>query len=161
MGETEKAGMAPGSLPPGATSATHGAKKRHVLFGGVVDHEIRKGEVIISEFFNDAYSMSLDNGRWYPGLLTPTRAPSRRRRERRLDARRPNAWRAARFSTRTFQRARRHGARGDQDPGALPRVRGAKGDRLYRIGGQVLGAAVLPGVRRGRPGRRRPGRAGA
>ena len=64
----KKTGMAPGPRA-GATSATHGAKKRHVLFGGVVDHEIRKGEVIISEFFNDAYSMSLDNGRWYPVCL--------------------------------------------------------------------------------------------
>ena len=34
----------------GATSAVHPAKRRSVLFGGVVDHEIRKGEVIVSEF---------------------------------------------------------------------------------------------------------------
>jgi hypothetical protein len=40
-----------------------------VLFGGVVDHEVRKGEVIISEFFSDAYSMSLEDGRWFPVTL--------------------------------------------------------------------------------------------
>ena len=47
----------------------HAAKKRSVLFGGVVDHEIRKGEVIISEFFSDAYAMSLEGGRWFPVTL--------------------------------------------------------------------------------------------
>ena len=47
----------------------HPAKKRNVLFGGVVDHEIRKGEVIISEFFSDAYAMSLEGGRWFPVTL--------------------------------------------------------------------------------------------
>jgi len=35
----------------------------------VVDHEIRKGEVIISEFFSDAYTMSLEGGRWFPVTL--------------------------------------------------------------------------------------------
>jgi hypothetical protein len=30
---------------------------------------VRKGEVIISEFFSDSYSMSLDDGRWFPVTL--------------------------------------------------------------------------------------------
>ena len=47
----------------------HPAKRRSVLFGGVVDHEIRKGEVIVSEFFSDSYAMSLENGRWFPVTL--------------------------------------------------------------------------------------------
>ena len=64
----KKKGLAPGPRA-GATSATHLAKKRAVLFGGVVDHEVRKGEVIISEFFSDAYGMSLDDGRWFPVTL--------------------------------------------------------------------------------------------
>ena len=64
----KKKGLAPGPRA-GATSATHLAKKRAVLFGGVVDHEVRKGEVIISEFFSDAYCMSLENGRWFPVTL--------------------------------------------------------------------------------------------
>ena len=66
--KSKKKGLAPGPRA-GATSATHLAKKRAVLFGGVVDHEVRKGEVIISEFFSDAYSMSLDDGRWFPVTL--------------------------------------------------------------------------------------------
>ena len=64
----KKKGLAPGPRA-GATSAVHLAKKRAVLFGGVVDHEVRKGEVIISEFFSDAYSMSLEDGRWFPVTL--------------------------------------------------------------------------------------------
>jgi|TARA_B110000977_G_scaffold165700_1_gene213091 hypothetical protein len=64
----KKKGLAPGPRA-GAVSATHVAKKRSVLFGGVVDHEVRKGEVIISEFFSDSYSMSLDDGRWFPVTL--------------------------------------------------------------------------------------------
>ena len=64
----KKQGLAPGPRA-GATTAVQPAKKRAVLFGGVVDHEIRKGEVIISEFFSDAYAMSLDNGRWFPVTL--------------------------------------------------------------------------------------------
>jgi len=64
----KKKGLAPGPRA-GATSSVHLAKKRAVLFGGVVDHEVRKGEVIISEFFSDAYSMSLEDGRWFPVTL--------------------------------------------------------------------------------------------
>ena len=64
----KKQGLAPGPRA-GATSATHPAKRRSVLFGGVVDHEIRKGEVIVSEFFSDSYAMSLENGRWFPVTL--------------------------------------------------------------------------------------------
>ena len=64
----KKKGLAPGPRA-GATSATHVSKRRLVFFGGVVDHEVRKGEVIVSEFFSDSYSMRLEDNRWFPVTL--------------------------------------------------------------------------------------------
>ena len=139
--------MAPGPRA-GATSATHGAKKRHVLFGGVVDHEIRKGEVIISEFFNDAYSMSLD-GRWYPVCLYADKGSKPERRARRLDARRPSAWRAAKSSTRTSTCVTLRCARRSRSRRTTAGTR-CERRRTVPHRGAGLGAAVLPGVRRGR-----------
>lgn len=35
-------------------SAVH--KKQAVMFGGVTDHEKDRGEIIVSEFYNEAYT---------------------------------------------------------------------------------------------------------
>ena len=79
MGEMKRQGLAP-SARAGASSAVHALKKRLVLFGGVVDHEVKRGDVIVSEFFTDAYNMNLEAKKWFPVTLTAT---IRRRRTRR------------------------------------------------------------------------------
>ena len=64
----KRQGLAP-SARAGASSALHALKKRMVLFGGVVDHEIKRGDVIVSEFFTDAYNLNLDAKKWFPVTL--------------------------------------------------------------------------------------------
>jgi len=64
----KKLGLAP-SARAGAVSALHALKKRMVLFGGVVDHEIKRGDVIVSEFFTDAYNLNLEAKKWFPVTL--------------------------------------------------------------------------------------------
>lgn len=61
--KVKKAGFAPG---PRAGFSMAGHLKKAVLFGGVSDHEARGGEVLISEFYNEAYTFTYDNERWYP-----------------------------------------------------------------------------------------------
>jgi len=64
----KRQGLAP-SARAGASSAVHALKKRLVLFGGVVDHEVKRGDVIVSEFFTDSYNMNLEAKKWFPVTL--------------------------------------------------------------------------------------------
>ncbi|CAG9464016.1 unnamed protein product [Pedinophyceae sp. YPF-701] len=60
----KRAGMAPG---PRASFAMVPHKKRAVLFGGVSDQDAgREGELIVSEFYNEAYSFAFETQRWFP-----------------------------------------------------------------------------------------------
>lgn len=58
-----KQGMAP-SLRSSFAMVPH--ENAAVLFGGAADEEAKKGEVIVSNFFNDLYQLNLTQGRWYP-----------------------------------------------------------------------------------------------
>lgn len=58
-----KQGMAP-SLRSSFALVPH--KNSAVLFGGAADEEAKKGEVIVSNFFNDLYQLNLAQARWYP-----------------------------------------------------------------------------------------------
>ncbi|KAG5537106.1 hypothetical protein RHGRI_024521 [Rhododendron griersonianum] len=60
--KVKKIGMPPGPRA-GFSMCVH--KKRALLFGGVVDMEV-KGDVIMSLFLNELYGFQLDNRRWYP-----------------------------------------------------------------------------------------------
>ncbi|KAH9329594.1 hypothetical protein KI387_001702, partial [Taxus chinensis] len=60
--KVKKLGMPPGSRA-GFSMCVH--KKRALLFGGVVDMEV-KGDVLRSLFLNELYGFQLDNRRWYP-----------------------------------------------------------------------------------------------
>ncbi|KAH9776622.1 DUF4110 domain-containing protein [Citrus sinensis] len=60
--KVKKIGMPPGPRA-GFSMCVH--KKRALLFGGVVDMEM-KGDVIMSLFLNELYGFQLDNHRWYP-----------------------------------------------------------------------------------------------
>nr|XP_048330383.1 kelch domain-containing protein 4 isoform X2 [Ziziphus jujuba var. spinosa] len=60
--KVKKSGMPPGPRA-GFSMCVH--KRRAVLFGGVVDMEV-KGDVIMSLFLNELYGFQLDNNRWYP-----------------------------------------------------------------------------------------------
>lgn len=64
----KRQGLAP-SARAGASSAMHALKKRLVLFGGVVDHEVKRGDVIVSEFFTDAYNLNMEAKKWFPVTL--------------------------------------------------------------------------------------------
>jgi hypothetical protein len=48
-------------------------KKRAILFGGVVDTEVR--EVLQSTFINEMYAFQMDNRRWYPLELRKLKIP--------------------------------------------------------------------------------------
>ena len=58
-----KQGMAP-SLRSSFVMVQH--KARAFLFGGAADEEAKKGEAIVSNFFNDLYQLNLAQGRWFP-----------------------------------------------------------------------------------------------
>lgn len=60
--KVKKIGMPPGPRA-GFSMCVH--KKRALLFGGVVDMEV-KGDVMMSLFLNELYGLQLDNHRWYP-----------------------------------------------------------------------------------------------
>ncbi|KAG7954332.1 hypothetical protein I3843_11G011600 [Carya illinoinensis] len=60
--KVKKSGMPPGPRA-GFSMCVH--KRRALLFGGVVDMEI-KGDVIMSLFLNELYGFQLDSRRWYP-----------------------------------------------------------------------------------------------
>ncbi|XP_077253059.1 galactose oxidase/kelch repeat superfamily protein isoform X2 [Tasmannia lanceolata] len=60
--KVKKGGMPPGPRA-GFSMCVH--KKRALLFGGVVDMEV-KGDVLMSLFLNELYGFQLDNYRWYP-----------------------------------------------------------------------------------------------
>ncbi|XP_057861987.2 uncharacterized protein LOC131070450 isoform X2 [Cryptomeria japonica] len=60
--KVKKLGMPPGARA-GFSMCVH--KKRALLFGGVVDMEV-KGDVLRSLFLNELYGFQLDNHRWYP-----------------------------------------------------------------------------------------------
>ncbi|KAK9198181.1 hypothetical protein WN944_013364 [Citrus x changshan-huyou] len=59
--KAKKIGMPPGPRA-GFSMCVH--KKRALLFGGVVDMEM-KGDVIMSLFLNELYGFQLDNHRWF------------------------------------------------------------------------------------------------
>jgi hypothetical protein len=46
-------------------------KKQAVMFGGVTDHEKDRGEIIVSEFYNEAYTFQA-RARKSPGTYAPT-----------------------------------------------------------------------------------------
>lgn len=70
----KRQGIAPGPRS-GFCMATH--KTRAVLFGGCVDHDTKGGDVIVSEFYNEMYTMQFDTQRWYPlGLRGAAAAPN-------------------------------------------------------------------------------------
>jgi hypothetical protein len=62
-------------MPPGPRAGfsmcVH--KKRAILFGGVVDTEVR--EVLQSTFINEMYAFQMDNRRWYPLELRKLKIP--------------------------------------------------------------------------------------
>jgi hypothetical protein len=58
-----KQGMAP-SLRSSFGMVLH--KNNAILFGGATDEEAKKGEVVVSSFFNDLYQLNLLQGRWFP-----------------------------------------------------------------------------------------------
>jgi formylglycine-generating enzyme required for sulfatase activity len=58
-----KAGMAPSTR---ASFAMTLHKTKAVLFGGAADEEGKRGEVLVSNFFNDLYQLNLAQWRWYP-----------------------------------------------------------------------------------------------
>ncbi|KAI4326758.1 hypothetical protein MLD38_032037 [Melastoma candidum] len=60
--KVKKSGMPPGPRA-GFSMCVH--KKKALLFGGVVDMEL-KGDVLMSLFLNELYGFQLDNHRWYP-----------------------------------------------------------------------------------------------
>ncbi|XP_058093793.1 uncharacterized protein LOC131239899 isoform X3 [Magnolia sinica] len=60
--KVKKSGMPPGPRA-GFSMCVH--KKRALLFGGVVDMEV-KGDVLMSLFLNELYGFQLDCHRWYP-----------------------------------------------------------------------------------------------
>ncbi len=62
----KRAGIAPGPRA-GFAMAVH--RSRAVFFGGVVDHETKGGDVIVSEFYNELYSFAMDTRRWFPLTL--------------------------------------------------------------------------------------------
>jgi len=62
----KKAGFTP-SARAGFAMVTH--KGRAVLFGGVSDHESKKGEALVSEFHNDLFAFAFANRRWFPMAL--------------------------------------------------------------------------------------------
>ena len=64
----KRQGLAP-SARAGASSVMHALKKRLVLFGGVIDHEVKNGDVIVSEFFTDAYNLNMEAKKWFPVTL--------------------------------------------------------------------------------------------
>lgn len=64
----KRQGLAP-SARAGSSSAMHALKKRLVLFGGVVDHEVKNGDVIVSEFFTDTYNLNMEAKKWFPVTL--------------------------------------------------------------------------------------------
>ena len=66
--KVKKAGLAPRARA-GASSVVHLARKRLILFGGVVDHEIKKGDVIVSEFLQDAFTFNYNTEKWFPLTL--------------------------------------------------------------------------------------------
>ena len=59
----------------GSSIVTH--KKSAVVFGGVVDHEVEDGEVMLSEFFNDLHSFRMDTRRWFPMTVCPPGSKTR------------------------------------------------------------------------------------
>eukprot|EP01018_Ginkgo_biloba_P013717 Gb_28955 [translate_table: standard] len=76
--KVKKLGMPPGPRA-GFSLCVH--KKRAVLFGGVVDMEI-KGDVLRSLFLNELYGFQLDNRRWYPLELRKGKAAKDKSRGR-------------------------------------------------------------------------------
>jgi hypothetical protein len=66
--KVKKAGLTPRARA-GASSAVHVAKKRMLMFGGVVDHEIKKGDVIVSEFLQDTFTFNYSTEKWFPLTL--------------------------------------------------------------------------------------------
>ncbi|KAK9278334.1 hypothetical protein L1049_027899 [Liquidambar formosana] len=60
--KVKKSGMPPGPRA-GFSMCVH--KKRALLFGGVVDMEV-KDDVIMSLFLNELYGFQVDSRRWYP-----------------------------------------------------------------------------------------------
>jgi hypothetical protein len=61
-----KQGMAP-SVRSSFGMVLH--KNKAIMFGGAADEEAKKGEVLVSSFFNDLYQLNLLQGRWYPVAL--------------------------------------------------------------------------------------------
>ncbi|KAI3454963.1 hypothetical protein Pfo_011626 [Paulownia fortunei] len=68
--KVKKSGMPPGPRA-GFSMCVH--KKRALLFGGVVDMEM-KGDLMMSLFLNEIYGFQLDNHRWYPLELRKEKA---------------------------------------------------------------------------------------
>jgi hypothetical protein len=58
-----KQGLAP-SVRSSFSMVPH--KNRAFLFGGAADQEAKKGEVIVSQFFNDIYQLNVTQQRWFP-----------------------------------------------------------------------------------------------
>eukprot|EP00192_Tetraselmis_astigmatica_P005231 CAMPEP_0117671142 /NCGR_PEP_ID=MMETSP0804-20121206/13165_1 /TAXON_ID=1074897 /ORGANISM="Tetraselmis astigmatica, Strain CCMP880" /LENGTH=530 /DNA_ID=CAMNT_0005479561 /DNA_START=26 /DNA_END=1618 /DNA_ORIENTATION=+ len=64
--KVKKAGFTP-SARAGFSMVLH--KNRAVLFGGVSDHESKGGETLVSEFYNDMFTLNFANRRWFPLAL--------------------------------------------------------------------------------------------
>ena len=66
--KVKKAGIAPGPRA-GCTMVVQPAKDRAFFFGGVRDHETQGGELMVSEFFNEAFFFNFGRRRWFPVTL--------------------------------------------------------------------------------------------
>lgn len=57
------------SVCVGVLSVMYVLKKCLVLFGGVVDYEVKRGDVIVFEFFIDAYNLNMEVKKWFFVIL--------------------------------------------------------------------------------------------
>ena len=82
--KVKKAGIAP-SERSGFSMVAQPGKGRSFFFGGVKDHEVKDGESMMSEFFNEAYFFVHEKQRWFPVTMRPPKLT--KAEERSLDRR--------------------------------------------------------------------------
>lgn len=143
--KVKKAGLAPRARA-GASSVVHLAKKRLIVFGGVVDHEIKKGDVIVSEFLQDAFTFNYNTEKWFPlTLFAEKNEKVKTEEESREEARKIAAGELdgnENFNVRLSDREK--AAVRIQATFRGHRVR--KAMKLYRVGGVVSELLYSPGT---------------
>jgi len=143
--KVKKAGLAPRARA-GASSVVHLARKRLIMFGGVVDHEIKKGDVIVSEFLQDAFTFNYNTEKWFPlTLFAEKNEKVKTEEESREEARKIAAGELEgneNFNVRLSDREK--AAVRIQATFRGHRVR--KAMKLYRVGGVVSELLYSPGT---------------